>query len=86
MPKRRSSDSSRRNFLKAAGFVGAAAATVRPATAGAIGQSMSQLSLRTLTITGRHFLAAKHLHQGIAYLSQTIGVLNCASVYASICL
>jgi len=33
MPKRRrSSDSSRRNFLKAAGFVGAAAATVRPAT------------------------------------------------------
>ena len=74
MPKRRrSSDSSRRNFLKAAGFVGAAAATV-------------QLSLRTLTITGRHFLAAKHLHQGIAYLSQTIGVLNCASVYASICL
>ena len=37
MPKhRRSADSSRRNFLKGAGFAGAAAAMVPPATANAI--------------------------------------------------
>jgi len=32
------------------------------------------------------FLGGQAPAQGIAYLSQTIGVLNCASVYASICL
>jgi len=97
MPKRRrSSDSSRRNFFKAAGFVSAAAATVRPATAGAI-PAASQQRLKA-AIPGPRQTAADNMPPTREPVNQTssggdfmvdvlnsLGIeylaINCASSY-----
>ena len=94
MPKRRrSSDSSRR---KAAGFVGAAAATVRPATAGVI-PAASQQRLKA-AIPGPRQTAAENMPPTREPVNQTssggdfmvdvlnsLGIeylaINCASSY-----
>ena len=82
MPKRRrSSDSSRRNFLKAAGFVGAAAATVRPATAGAI-PAPSQQRLKA-AIPGPRQTAAENMPPTREPVNQTSSGGDFMSMYST---